>query len=176
MSGAACSTLNCDKPYMAKGYCNTCYARVRYAEPEFRRARLEANHRAYRKFAPARTQRGRRYAKERKGERKHDLGVFVSLTYTRMRDRVFGKSDKSVRFYSHLPILSREEFYKWAHSSPELVPMFNAWVSSGNILKLTPTVDRIDSNEGYIIRNMQWLTFSENSSKATRYRFTGVQG
>jgi hypothetical protein len=43
--------------------------------------------------------------------------------------------------------------------------MFSAWELSNYHRKLTPTVDRIDSEFGYIVENMQWLTHSENSRK-----------
>jgi hypothetical protein len=36
-------------------------------------------------------------------------------------------------------------------------------VSSGYDRKLTPTVDRINTELGYEIHNMRWLTHSENS-------------
>lgn len=92
--------------------------------------------------------------------------------YNGMRCRVSGglaRSSLKTRGYPHghryegLPILDRQEFYEWALSNHDYLRIHSAWVESGHRLGLCPTVDRVDNSKGYVLSNMRWLTFKENS-------------
>lgn len=50
----------------------------------------------------------------------------------------------------------------------KFMDLYNNWVQNDFDNKLTPSVDRINNNIGYVAENLQWLTKSDNSSKATK--------
>lgn len=81
-----------------------------------------------------------------------------------MLSRVTGVQQKKSHLYEGLPILTNGDFKEWATNREDLKQLYVNWVESGNIRKLTPSIDRINSDEGYLIGNMRWLTHSENSS------------
>lgn len=84
-------------------------------------------------------------------------------TYRNMKSRVEGILKKKKHLYEGLPILPKEDFYKWAKSSSEFHRLFDEWEKSGYKCGESPSVDRIDPNKGYIIGNMRWLSHRENS-------------
>ena len=94
---------------------------------------------------------------------RHD---FLVCTYDSMQNRVAGHKD--IR-YLGLEIISRVSFYEWAQNRVDFNMLFLLWKEGGHKLKLKPTVDRIDSSRGYMIENMRWLTFSENSRLGGMY-------
>jgi hypothetical protein len=87
---------------------------------------------------------------------------FLMRLYRNMQSRITGVQSKKAHLYEGKSLLTREEFYKWA-ASPTFDIMFATWENSGYDQKLTPTVDRERSTDGYEIGNMRWLTHSENS-------------
>lgn len=87
--------------------------------------------------------------------------------YRNMQSRVNGIQWRKAHLYEGKEILDRDEFYHWALSSKEFHEMFAAWEASGFDRRLVPTVDRIDTDKGYIVSNMRWLTHSENSRLGT---------
>jgi hypothetical protein len=68
----------------------------------------------------------------------------------------------------NIPCLPREDFIQTALANQILKEMFDKWVSSGFDRKLKPTVDRIVPEKGYVIGNIQFLTFSENVIKGNK--------
>lgn len=90
--------------------------------------------------------------------------------YRNMQSRITGVQKNKAHLYEGKSLLSREEFYDWAKSSPEFIRLYNDWVDSGYERKLAPTVDRIDPKLGYQLGNMQWLTHSENSRRGGQWR------
>lgn len=95
---------------------------------------------------------------------------FLMRMYRNMKSRITGVQYKKAHLYSGKDILSKEEFYEWAHSSPVFLSMFEQYTQSNFNQKLAPTVDRIESSKGYTTDNMQWLTHSENSQKGAYSR------
>lgn len=88
---------------------------------------------------------------------------YLMRKYRNMQSRVTGVQKKKAHLYKGLPILNRDEFYKWALNHSDFQYLFNEYVNNGYDRKFAPTVDRINSSKGYIIENMRWLTHSENS-------------
>lgn len=85
-------------------------------------------------------------------------------TYRNMKSRVTGIQYSKAHLYQGKTLLDKEAFYQWANSSSDYFMLFEAWVASGYNRKLTPSIDRINANEGYEISNMRWVTHSRNSS------------
>ena len=91
---------------------------------------------------------------------------FLMRAHRNMRSRAFGIQAKKANLYSHIvDVVDRPNFYAWAKSDPSFSELWSQWVASGHDRKLTPSVDRIDSNGDYVLENMQWVTHSENSRR-----------
>ncbi len=90
---------------------------------------------------------------------------FLMRLYRNMKSRITGVQKKKFHLYKGLEILGKEDFYNWAKSSNDFHEMFQKWEESNYDRKLTPSVDRINPEIGYVITNMQWLTHSENSAR-----------
>lgn len=96
-----------------------------------------------------------RYEKTPKG--------FLMRKYRNMQSRTCGIQWRKAHLYLGKELLSRDEFYKWALDSDDFNRLYLEWVESNYDRKLCPTVDRIDSECGYVLENMRWITHSENS-------------
>lgn len=89
---------------------------------------------------------------------------FLMRLYRNMQSRTSGVQKLKAHLYEGKYLLPRENFYEWAlDKGSDFHEMFKEWELSDYSRKLTPTVDRIDSEDGYYIENMRWLTHSENS-------------
>ena len=104
----------------------------------------------------------KKYERTKKGK--------LMRTYRNMQSRVLGILKKKAHLYEGLSILPRRDFYDWAMSSSDFHKLFDEWVASGYKCGSSPSVDRIDISKGYTLDNMQWLSHSENSSRASRQR------
>jgi hypothetical protein len=87
----------------------------------------------------------------------------IMMSYHNMRGRVTGIQRKKAHLYKGLAIMPRHEFYTWAVADHRLKELFAAWVASGYMRRLSPSVNRIDSKLGYVAGNIEWLTHGENS-------------
>jgi len=102
----------------------------------------------------------RRYEKTKNG--------FLMRLYCNIRSRVSGIQKNRSKYYLGKELMPKLEFYKWASGSWRFHFLFSEWESNGYPRKLTPTIDRIDSEKGYTKDNMRWMTHSENSRIAGR--------
>lgn len=84
--------------------------------------------------------------------------------YRNMTSRVGGIQKKKYHLYEGLEILPRKEFYEWAWDNPEFWRLYTRWTKEGYDQRLTPSINRIDSNKGYVLGNVEWVTHSVNSS------------
>lgn len=96
-----------------------------------------------------------KYEKTKKG--------YLVRTYRNMLSRVTGIQKKNLYLYEGLEILNKESFYEWALQDLEYHRLFDEFTASGYIRKLSPSIDRIDTDKGYVLGNIRWLTHSENS-------------
>jgi hypothetical protein len=93
-------------------------------------------------------------------------------TYRNMLSRVFGIVKGKAHLYEGLPILGKEVFYDWSLSDKAYSNLYDEWVYSDYCKKLSPSIDRIDTEKGYVIGNIRWLTHSQNSSFGGKHRMT----
>jgi hypothetical protein len=91
-------------------------------------------------------------------------------TYRNMESRVKGMQEAKAHLYEGLSLLEREVFYAWSLGDKDFISIFNGWVSSDYDNKLSPSIDRINTNLGYTLDNIRWLTHSHNSSLTSRNR------
>jgi len=82
-----------------------------------------------------------------------------------MKSRVEGILKKKRHLYEGLEILDKKDFYEWSMRESNYIHLYNEWVFSGYENRKNPSIDRIDPEKGYVIGNIQWVTFSENSSR-----------
>lgn len=91
--------------------------------------------------------------------------------YAHMKARHDGRSTNS----SHANgkgILTKEEFFDWCKdfkNLSEFLALYFDYAESGFQLALSPSVDRIDPDKGYVADNIQWLSFSANCEKNHKY-------
>lgn len=91
---------------------------------------------------------------------------YLMRSYRNMLNRVNGLVKPHL--YKGKEILSKEQFYNWAWGNKDFWRLYRQWVKSGYERKLSPSVNRIDSEKGYTINNMEWLSHSVNSSLGGR--------
>lgn len=64
------------------------------------------------------------------------------------------------------PILPRDVFFTWAKNHSDFLSLYKRWVTNDFDQKLTPSINRMNSNKGYVLGNMEWMTNSQNSGLA----------
>lgn len=65
-------------------------------------------------------------------------------------------------------IMSRQEFFEWCKDFDNLnvfIAIYFDWAFNGFNRWDSPSIDRIDSEIGYVAGNIQWLSYSENCKK-----------
>lgn len=87
---------------------------------------------------------------------------FLMRLYRNMQSRVNGIQWRKFHLYEGKDLLPREDFYQWANTSEKFHELFAAWELSSHDRRITPSVDRIDSDRGYTLDNMRWVPFHEN--------------
>lgn len=112
-------------------------------------------------------QRQMRAADGNKHTKKYEKTIngFLMRLYRNMESRVSGVQRGKAHLYRDRKLIDRDSFYWWAWSSPEFYRLFGEYRESGFSRKLAPSVDRVDSAEGYELFNMEWITMSENSRR-----------
>lgn len=88
---------------------------------------------------------------------------FLVNKYAGMLYRVNSHKKK---YYFGLPILSKEAFYEWSFNSKTFHELWDLWVDSNYDRRFTPSVDRIIPSEGYVLKNIEWISNSKNCSRA----------
>ena len=58
--------------------------------------------------------------------------------------------------------MPKDVFLNWAKNHPDFLAMYKRWKSNNFDMKLTPSVNRMDSKRGYVLGNVEWLTHSQN--------------
>lgn len=91
------------------------------------------------------------------------INGFLMRKYRNMESRVLGIQKLKAHLYKNKSLLSRKKFYEWATGNQQFHKLWSVWVNSGHDRKLCPTVDRINPKLGYSLKNMRWITHSENS-------------
>lgn len=105
--------------------------------------------------------------------RKSDPKVFLKLNYSMRVSLVRGRNGPDSKlYYKGLPLMPRQEYVDTYLMDPEFLRLYRDWQLSGFEKRLTPTPDRIDSEEGYLVKNIEWVTHSENCRRAAEKRWS----
>lgn len=120
-------------------------------------------------------QRARRKATNNFSTKKYEKTKrgFLMRVYRNMKSRCHGVQRAKYHLYAGCFLLPKEEFYNWANQSEIFNTLFAAWEQSGYNRRLTPSVDRISSDSGYELSNIEWVTHSENSRRGSLNRHYG---
>lgn len=94
--------------------------------------------------------------------KKVTIARFLSELYRGMNRRTRGKGTKRPDLYKGLPIMPKEVFFGWAQNHPHFLKLYKQWVNCNFDRKLTPTINRMRSQGGYTLDNVEWLTNSQN--------------
>lgn len=137
-----CNTVKSIEDFYRGRCCRTCS-----------NARLRA-HRAATKNTTT-----RKYEKTKAG--------FLVRLYRNMKSRITGIQKIKYHLYKDKTLLDKQEFYKWAMNCRQFEHLFTKWQEAQYDRGLTPSVDRINSDMGYEISNMEWVTHSENSRRGS---------
>lgn len=106
----------------------------------------------------------RKYEKSLKG--------FIMRTYRNMKSRVEGVQKGKAHLYFGKFLVNKEDFYLWVESRDDFFILWGQWLESDYDRKLTPSIDRVDSNLGYDLSNMRWITHSENSRLGAESKYS----
>ena len=101
----------------------------------------------------------KRYEKSKKG--------FLMRVYRNMKSRIIGIQKAKHHLYKGKFLLPKEDFYSWSEANEDFHRLFKEWETSEYDRKLTPSVDRVNSEEGYSLSNMEWVTHSVNSRRGS---------
>lgn len=102
---------------------------------------------------------------------------YLTNKYLGMKWRTDGKPMKSEyasRIYKGLGLMPKQEFLDWALKDPTFNTLFEAYKRSGKPIQLAPSIDRIDTQRGYVKGNVQFLTHAANAKKACNWRHHGI--
>lgn len=95
-----------------------------------------------------------------------NINRLLQTRYLGMVYRVNKKRGNSSSFKKQ--ICTYDEFMNWAKQKEvleKLQSLIKNWEKNNYIIKLSPSIDRIENSKGYTIENMQWITQQQNSSK-----------
>lgn len=104
-------------------------------------------------------------------QRRYNFVRMWGKRYAHMKARHEGRSTNK----SHSAgkgLLTRDEFFDWCkdfRNFSEFLAIYYDYAESGFDLSLSPSVDRIDPDKGYVLGNLQWLSFSANCEKNHKY-------
>lgn len=101
----------------------------------------------------------KKYEKTEKG--------FLMRLYRNMESRIKGVQKQKFYLYKDKELLSREDFYNWATDNLQFKELFKNYENSNYDRKQAPSVDRVNSDLGYTINNMEFVTMSENSRRGS---------
>lgn len=106
----------------------------------------------------------------KKNQRKTNLKFWLNDRYNHILRRVTSETE-SGGFYYGLDICSKKEFLDRFINDFQMKKIFKSWIKSNYDPRLIPSIDRIDSRDGYILGNMQALPHYLNCSrKCTRIK------
>jgi len=88
---------------------------------------------------------------------------FIMRMYRNMKTRINGSNPAKKHLYDGKYLLPKEDFYTWINTNTNFDELFEVYESSKYDRRLAPSVDRIDSSDGYRIGNMRLVTSSVNS-------------
>ena len=100
-------------------------------------------------------------------QRRYNFVRIWQKRYAHMKARHEGNSTN----YSHCQgkgLMTQDEFYTWCKDFENLnvfLALYFDWAEAVFPLHLSPSIDRIEPDCGYVSGNIQWMSFAENCEK-----------
>jgi len=86
--------------------------------------------------------------------------------YQDIKRRTGGKTKRHYHSSELGEIATKYEFIGWCFDHlQEYDIIFEEWEDNNFVKRLSPSIDRIDSNKTYTLDNIQWLSLSDNARK-----------
>lgn len=109
----------------------------------------------------------------------HPAKIALANKYSNMKRRVEGRVGGPrgayfARLYMGLGLMPKAEFMTWALHDPEFKRLWREYQLSGWDLRLAPSIDRIDTQRGYVAGNIQFITHADNARKSCLWRHHGI--
>lgn len=98
------------------------------------------------------------------------INGFLVRVYRNMLSRVTGVQKLKKHLYLGLCILEKHTFYEFSKNDATFVKLFEEWKLADYDRRLTPSIDRINSTNGYSLDNIRWVTHSDNSREGALSR------
>lgn len=95
----------------------------------------------------------------------HEPLFYLRRIYAQIRNRCSDPGHRSAKSYYGKSFCPRAVFLCRFGDDPEFLRLYKQWQLSGFSHSLSPSVDRINNQEGYTLENMQIMTLGENSCK-----------
>ena len=64
-----------------------------------------------------------------------------------------------------MPKYSVQELREWCYAQPKFHMLHEKWFKSGYLKSMRPSIDRINTLDGYVFENIQLMTWGENEAK-----------
>jgi hypothetical protein len=97
---------------------------------------------------------------------RHSFQRIFNHRYMNIKHRCEGKISGGK--YKGIYFCQKDEFIEWCYKKKNMdqfISLWETWRDNNFERKYTPSIDRINNDNGYLPENLQWLTQSENSSK-----------
>jgi hypothetical protein len=94
--------------------------------------------------------------------------IFLKQVYKTMRARCYNSKIASFPWYGGKGIkvlVDRETFIKWSLKNCSFKRLYKLYQGANFEYKQTPSIDRINAAKSYYLKNMRWVTLSENSKR-----------
>lgn len=85
-----------------------------------------------------------------------------------------GTQTSSPKYFIGREIMSFEAFLEWSLIDENYLRLHAEWIKAGYPENLSPSVDRHNSDIGYILGNIEWVTTDENRKRG-REKFWKVK-
>jgi len=80
--------------------------------------------------------------------------------------KIYGNQLNHSKTRGHIPPkYSRVDLQEWLFLQDRFHLMYDEWVKSGFVKKLTPSIDRLNDSRGYAFDNIQLVTWEDNYKK-----------
>ena len=108
-----------------------------------------------------------------------DCKSISDLLYNRTKkglvSQIYGHQKKHSKIREHgQPKYTKVELQEWLFTQTNFDELYEAWINSGYLKNLIPSVDRLDDYKGYSLTNIQLTTWEENKKRGHEDRKNGV--
>ena len=102
------------------------------------------------------------------------INGFLMRTYRNMKSRVCGIQWRKRHLYQGKELLPKEVFYTWSKMNKDFLELYKHWKLKNYKRRICPSIDRVDSSKGYVLKNMRWITFSENCRQGALSKYSKI--